>query len=171
MGNRYLVFADDEFGVALDPQPMLVADGFSDAAQTIPATSINTFDPANWDNQFGPFALTFDYPVAADLSVITVGNDVVLSVVGNQLTLTDQTNTVTLPMPAAPAVVSASILYEQGLEGADGIMQLMLNGAYSAETTYDNSFGTGNLVIGVTSREIKRWDSALYFSGSQSIVF
>jgi DNA-binding beta-propeller fold protein YncE len=170
MGNRYLVFEDDGFGVLLDPQPMLVANGFSDAAQTIPAISVNKFDAANWDNQNGPFSITFQWD-GSNIDIITVGGDVVLSVVSSQLTLTDQTNTVILPMPAAPAVVSASILYEQGLEGADGIMQLMLNDVYSAETTYDNSFGTGNLVIGVTSREIKRWDSALYFSGSQSIVF
>lgn len=54
---------------------------------------------------------------------------------------------------------------------ADGTMQLMLDDVYSDETDYDNAFGTGNLIVGVDSREIKRWNAALYFSGQQYLDF
>lgn len=40
----------------------------------------------------------------------------------------------------------------------DGLMQLMLDDTYSAETTFDNSFGSGDLTVGENIRDLKRWN-------------
>lgn len=143
--NVVEAYADDEAGAPLDPQPMLVAEGFSDESQTIPETSVNTYDAANHSNTRGPMSLTFDYPAEADMDVLSLTEGAYLKVEddggsGKQLTLTDQTNSVSLPMPTPPAEVYAAALYEQGAENSVLNFDSSPYGSFSEVVTLSGDF-------------------------------
>ena len=110
------------------------------------------YQPENHSDTQGPYIIEFEYE-GQDTSVL--GG--FLSIVGGQLQLTDGTNFVELPI--TPGYHKAGVAFGEDA----GSMALNLDGAWSADETYDGSLPIGALLDqGITAREIKRYPHSDY---------
>jgi hypothetical protein len=108
---------------------------------------ITTYDAANASNT-GANRYEMTVEVLGDADILTIGGEPMLSVVGDDIILSDGTNT--LSLPATEGDHSVRVDY------SDTTMTLTVDDITSVVTAHDGSFGDGDIVVGNTLDTLSR---------------